>query len=554
MKKTLVLTCIILTHVSAIELKAQSCGTPHPAYPTVYSSNANARGASSAHCIDVFYHIVRNTNGTNAFTPNNLDDITEDLNEFFSPHNIIINNAGSDFINNTNFLNIGNSSEAATLGQTNNHPDAINYYLVETLWNTDNGFVAGTANSIPSNNLVIRNDRTLTSTSPHEFGHCLNLLHTHETAYGTEAINGSNCLNAGDLICDTPADPRLFAGDNVDFSCTYTGGGGFNPSTENIMSYSFGFCRDQFTNEQGIRMRTAISEETLFEDLTSLACVSISEVNTNVCFSSLTTITLSNLAGATTTWTSSPSVQIISSNNSSATFRAATASTLGEGWIRANLDNMIQLTEEFWVGKPSYSNSQIQGTSSQVGLYSSAQLSVSQVTGGTSYQWSIVDDYNSCNGSYNGPVFWEYNNSTQVTTPSNNIGINFGYCQGTFRIRCSANNSCGSSSYNDFVVTVGSSGPCNSTLTLSPNPTENGAITFKKAPAPCNDLNRASASSTEPTGMSFTVFDMSGEPVLTGESKTDVYQLNINQLKPGRYIIHVLTPEKQILKSTFITK
>ena len=545
MKNILVLTCIVLVQFLVFDLKAQFCGTPIPTNPTVYSSNANARGASSAHCIDVFYHIVRNTNGTNAFTSNNLDDITDNLNEFFSPHNIIINNAGSDFIDNTNFVNIGGENEASTLGQTVNKSNVMNYYIVETLWDIFDdgvlvGSVAGTANSLPSNNLVIRNDRTLTSTSPHEFGHCLNLLHTHETALGTEAINGSNCTNAGDLICDTPADN----GTGVS--------GGYTPDLTNMMSYYR--PRDHFTNEQGTRMRTAIEEESLFEDLTSLACVSISQVNTNVCFSGSTTITLSNFGGATTAWTSSPNVQIISSNNSSATFRAATSSTQGEGWIRANLNNMIELTEEFWVGKPSYSNSQIQGTSSQVGLFSSDQLSVSQANGVVSYQWTIVDDYNSCPGS-SGPYFWAYGTGvTQVTTSSRYIGINYGSCSGTFRLRCRAINNCGARYYNDFVVTVGSSSPCNSTLSLSPNPSRNGVVTLRKAPAPCDDPITVAALSTEPTGMSFTVFDMSGNPILTGESKADTYDLNVSHLKKGRYIIHVQTSEKEFLKSTFLTK
>lgn len=54
MKKILVLICIVLTQFSVFKLKAQSCGTPIPVNPTVYSSSATARGASSAHCIDVF--------------------------------------------------------------------------------------------------------------------------------------------------------------------------------------------------------------------------------------------------------------------------------------------------------------------------------------------------------------------------------------------------------------------------------------------------------------------------------------------------------------------
>lgn len=83
-------------------------------------------------------------------------------------------------------------------------------------------------------------------TSPHELGHCLNLLHTHSTSNGIEYINGSNCSTAGDLVCDTPADPELNS-TNVDSSCNYFGGGGYNPLTNNIMSYSPFGCREHFT-------------------------------------------------------------------------------------------------------------------------------------------------------------------------------------------------------------------------------------------------------------------------------------------------------------------
>jgi hypothetical protein len=253
-KRKLLLIGILIWNLNSVF--GQVCGTPHPTNPTVYSQekiNPQARGSSSALCIDVFFHIVRNTNGTNAFNTPNLNAIVNDLNEFYSPHNIIINNVGSGFINNTNFVNIDNDTEATNLGQINNRSDAINYYIVQTLWNVNGGFITGTANSIPSNNLVIRSDRVLTSTSAHELGHCLNLLHTHETARGVEAINSSNCSSAGDLVCDTPADPRLGT-HNVNVNCEYFGGGGFNPLTNNIMSYSRGYCRDEFTNGQGQRM------------------------------------------------------------------------------------------------------------------------------------------------------------------------------------------------------------------------------------------------------------------------------------------------------------
>ena len=43
----------------------------------------------------------------------------------------------------------------------------------------------------------------------HEIGHYFGLYHTFESvANGEEFADGSNCATAGDLICDTQADPN----------------------------------------------------------------------------------------------------------------------------------------------------------------------------------------------------------------------------------------------------------------------------------------------------------------------------------------------------------
>lgn len=62
----------------------------------------------------------------------------------------------------------------------------------------------------PNDRVIMDNDcGDNTSTLAHELGHYFSLLHTHSTSNGDELVDGSNCLNAGDLFCDTPADPRL---------------------------------------------------------------------------------------------------------------------------------------------------------------------------------------------------------------------------------------------------------------------------------------------------------------------------------------------------------
>ena len=41
----------------------------------------------------------------------------------------------------------------------------------------------------------------------HELGHNIGLFHTHESP--KEFVDGSNCIQAGDRVCDTNADPNI---------------------------------------------------------------------------------------------------------------------------------------------------------------------------------------------------------------------------------------------------------------------------------------------------------------------------------------------------------
>ena len=382
MKKILFLFLAIWSSYGA---QAQSCATPTPANAKVYSS-ANARGASSGVCINVFFHIVRNTNGTNAFAMPDVNTITRQLNQAFNPHDIFINNAGVGFIDNTNFVNINNDGEARDLGQVNNRADAVNYYIVENLWSG----VVGTANSIPSNNLVIRSDAVLTSTSPHEVGHCLNLYHTHETQFGEEKIDGRNCFVAGDLVCDTPADPVLGNG-NVNVACDYTGGNGYRPLTNNIMSYSRPVCRNVFTNGQGQRMRNAIAADPLLQPIVNNTCVRISELNL-LCNDATTTLTLTNVGTTITTWATSTNVQIVSFTNTSITIRALPVIS-ENGWVTAGLDNGMTLTERFWIGRPSTTNASI-NVGGTVNQYATYGVSVTGDIGTDRGEWVVPFGWN----------------------------------------------------------------------------------------------------------------------------------------------------------------
>jgi hypothetical protein len=119
----------------------------------------------------------------------------------------------------------------------------------------------------------------------HEFGHALNLLHTHHrilaascTRITTELVNGSNCSTAGDLICDTPADPGgykvcwpqtietphcIYKTDIAitDFSLVDENGEPYAPDISNYMSYAPNQCRNSFSPQQVMKMKAnAISK------------------------------------------------------------------------------------------------------------------------------------------------------------------------------------------------------------------------------------------------------------------------------------------------------
>ncbi|MEZ4965935.1 MAG: M43 family zinc metalloprotease [Saprospiraceae bacterium] len=79
---------------------------------------------------------------------------------------------------------------------------------------------------------------------PHEFGHYFGLLHTAETVFGLERVDGGNCTEAGDRVCDTPADPGEVYGVYVNYSnCEMKGlkeagtGLEYHPMINNYMSY-----------------------------------------------------------------------------------------------------------------------------------------------------------------------------------------------------------------------------------------------------------------------------------------------------------------------------
>jgi hypothetical protein len=405
-----IFSCFFLTTYSQIE-----CGTPMNSPNIDYSEIIEGRGVyqpnEGPYCINVYFHIVRQSNGTGGFNPNQIDDLVDDLNSAFNPHNIYIANFGVGFINNSSLFTLHYDFiqkkivEFEDLILVNNNPNAINFYIVNNIEiiNGATGVVSAAAEGILSTNLVIGKNFVFGSEIPsHEIGHCLNLFHTH---HGTvfefpgdpnqcpENINGSNCHTCGDYVCDTPADPGLstsIINGNVNTSnCTYTGGGGYNPDVKNIMSYS-GICKEHFSYGQGRRMRDALQESNILQNIISTQCDVSDVVSDDVVCANIGTVF--TITGSTPPfqWSVSPNMTIIQNNGNSITVVSNNYHYSGYGYVEVTHSGGT-IIKEVWLGKPDIPASIYGPELVNSGAIVNYQGGVAP--GATSYQWWLPYPY-----------------------------------------------------------------------------------------------------------------------------------------------------------------
>lgn len=225
---------------------------------------AHAPANETEKFIAITAHIVRQSDGTGGLNENQLTDAIEYLNESYELLNMTFFLIGDiNYIDSDNFYDFDASQEAA-ITSVNNVANTINIYFYNSL-SSGNSALCGYAYfpSTGRDHVMMANGCTVNrgSTLPHEIGHYFNLYHTHgksNTGTTDELVDGSNCSNAGDDLCDTAADPNLSG--KVDGGCGYTGsnrdanGDLFSPNPRNFMSYAPGQCRELFSAGQAGRM------------------------------------------------------------------------------------------------------------------------------------------------------------------------------------------------------------------------------------------------------------------------------------------------------------
>ena len=203
-------------------------------------------------------HIIRYDNGSGGLPQDRVDLAISDLNGLIADTGLIFFQEGPTLYHDDSDLAESTYDDFCSIVNTSPVPNTVNCYFIPIYQG-----LCGVA-SYPGPNcqgVTMANDCTATSwnhsTFTHETGHYFYLPHTHSTSFGAECVDGSNCDTAGDLFCDTPADPNL-SGVVDQSTCAYTGtsldacGSGlpYNPDTQNIMSYSTKLCRDQLSSQQ----------------------------------------------------------------------------------------------------------------------------------------------------------------------------------------------------------------------------------------------------------------------------------------------------------------
>jgi hypothetical protein len=269
-----ILLCLFLclTVFVAVSATAQDlgCGTVLPQAQIRYELARIASGLPQpgidaeieAVSVPLTVHIIRSSTGSGGLTAPELNQAMADLNALYVSMDITFYICGAvDYIDDDSYyLDMSTDEQIDGLRQVNVIYGTINVYFVPN----SSGFPYCGLSSFTGSaiqGIVMNNGCTGTaspSTLAHEIGHYFNLYHTHETAFGTECPDGSNCSAAGDLLCDTPADPNLsghvsaYPGCAFDNYASTPGGcsGTYNPQVENIMSYSTKACRDFWSADQ----------------------------------------------------------------------------------------------------------------------------------------------------------------------------------------------------------------------------------------------------------------------------------------------------------------
>ena len=279
----LLITSLLLLHAAMAQ--KSDCGTRTPKTPVMVNPGWKIQPLeqyTSPLLMKVFVRVIANDDGTQrAAQDTSVMKQLENMRQFYAGQNICFILAGIEQLNSTDLSTHNAETEEGGLTPFL-IPGLLNIFIHRTLFNND-GNLNGTAYDIPNYYLSVSSSAINStgsnegnrSTTAHEMGHCFGLLHTFETNYGVENIRRTapcmNCFTAGDLVCDTEADPHSDEYDTGGHitDCEFSDPGKtqncngtqiqYRMNPRNIMAYGVRSCRERFTDGQGSRARSFIN-------------------------------------------------------------------------------------------------------------------------------------------------------------------------------------------------------------------------------------------------------------------------------------------------------
>lgn len=204
----------------------------------------------------IYMHVTLDSLRETSWTVEKMQSAVDATNQYFEPICTQFEICKIDTLQNWTWDSLSRDYRVDEINRLFYQESRINIYLVDRFDDpTVCGFAQTPGIDDENNAKIYLRDECL----PHEMGHLFGLLHTFEGS-GVENVNGSNCEDVGDLICDTPADPYVegamiqWLGENCEFIFTGTDANGefYQPNVGNIMSY-YG-CDCGFTRGQYIKM------------------------------------------------------------------------------------------------------------------------------------------------------------------------------------------------------------------------------------------------------------------------------------------------------------
>lgn len=211
--------------------------------------------------LNVTLFIVKDNQGMTNIDMSEFNTAFSGLNVAFNKIKLSFRISSINYIDNYHFDALTKNINEPELIIQNSVSNTINLYLVKNLYDATNQEVCGYTYFPSEGKDVIFINKSCIGEAIliEQFGHFFNLYHTHEKGFAEELVNRSNCSTAGDLCCDTPADPNLFG--KVTHDCHYLSLDQdqnkeyYTPSVFNYMSFSPDNCgKCFFSDEQHLRI------------------------------------------------------------------------------------------------------------------------------------------------------------------------------------------------------------------------------------------------------------------------------------------------------------